>query len=68
MFNVYWFPLKHSTKRQNIFITFLSNKNDKQKIDELLRIDCSLYAHLGSDSTKGEKDDDDELFLKLTRY
>ena len=30
---------------------------DKQKIDKLLEIDCSLYAHLGIDSTKEEKDD-----------
>ena len=30
---------------------------DKQKIDKLLEIDCSLYAHLGTDSTKEEKDD-----------
>ena len=29
----------------------------KQKIDELLRIDCSLYAHLGTDSTKAEKEE-----------
>jgi len=30
------------------FIQFTS-WTDKQKIDELLRIDCSLYAHLGTD-------------------
>ena len=30
---------------------------DKQKINKLLEIDCSLYAHLGTDSTKEEKDD-----------
>ena len=30
---------------------------DKQKINKLLEIDCSLYAHLGIDSTKEEKDD-----------
>tara|TARA_R100001463_G_scaffold16959_2_gene43796 strand:+ start:701 stop:934 length:234 start_codon:yes stop_codon:yes gene_type:complete len=29
---------------------------DKNKIDELLRIDCSLYANLGSDSTKTDKE------------
>lgn len=28
----------------------------KQKIDELLRIDCNLYANLGSDSTKTDKE------------
>jgi len=29
---------------------------DKDKIDKLLEIDCSLYAHLGIDSTKTEKE------------
>jgi hypothetical protein len=29
--------------------------SDKQKIDELLRIDCNLYANLGTDSTPEEK-------------
>ena len=37
-------------------IVEFSSWTDKQKLDELLRIDCSLYAHLGSDSTKAEKD------------
>lgn len=31
--------------------------SDKQKIDELLHIDCNLYANLGTDSTKDEKDE-----------
>jgi hypothetical protein len=30
---------------------------DKQKIDQLLHIDCNLYANLGTDSTKDEKDE-----------
>ena len=37
-------------------IVEFSSWTDKQKLDELLRIDCALYAHLGSDSTKAEKD------------
>jgi len=39
--------------------TFMRYKSwtDKQKIDELLRIDCSLHAHLGTDSTKAEKEE-----------
>jgi len=37
-------------------IVELSSWTDRQKLDELLRIDCALYAHLGSDSTKAEKD------------
>ena len=31
--------------------------SDKQKIDQLLHIDCNLYANLGSDSTKEEKEE-----------
>ena len=30
---------------------------DKQKIDELLHIDCNLYANLGTDSTREEKEE-----------
>lgn len=30
--------------------------SDREKIDELLRIDCSMYAHLGTDSTQKERD------------
>jgi len=29
---------------------------DKQKLDELLRMDCALYCALGSDSTKTERE------------
>jgi hypothetical protein len=38
--------------------TFMSYKSwsDKQKIDELLRIDCNLYANLGTDSTRFERE------------
>jgi len=31
--------------------------SDKQKIDQLLHIDCNLYANLGTDSTKEEKEE-----------
>ena len=31
--------------------------SDEQKIDQLLHIDCNLYANLGTDSTKDEKDE-----------
>ena len=31
--------------------------SDKQKIDELLHIDCNLYANLGTDSTREEKEE-----------
>lgn len=30
---------------------------NKDKINTLLEIDCSLYAHLGTDSTKAEKEE-----------
>jgi len=30
---------------------------NKDKIDKLLEIDCSLYAHLGIDSTKSEREE-----------
>ncbi len=29
---------------------------DKQKMDELLRMDCALHCALGTDSTKGERE------------
>ena len=48
------------------FIQFTS-WTDKQKIDELLRIDCSLYAHLGTDSTKGEKDEVKKKSINIYR-
>jgi len=40
---------------------------DKQKIDELLRIDCSLYTTLGSDSTKGEKEEVKKKSINIYR-
>jgi hypothetical protein len=38
------------------FLEFKTWTN-KDKIDKLLEIDCSLYAHLGTDSTKAEKEE-----------
>tara|TARA_R110000803_G_scaffold195477_1_gene258707 strand:- start:159 stop:395 length:237 start_codon:yes stop_codon:yes gene_type:complete len=35
-------------------VSSLKTWTDKQKIDELLRIDCSLYANLGVESNKTE--------------
>lgn len=40
---------------------------DKEKIDELLRIDCSLYTTLGSDSTKGEKEEVKKKSINIYR-
>ena len=31
--------------------------SDKRKIDALLHIDCIMYANLGIDSTKGEREE-----------
>ncbi len=30
---------------------------DKRKVDKLLEMDCSMHCHLGTDSTKKEKDE-----------
>lgn len=38
-------------------IAGLSSWNERQKLDELLRIDCKMYTNLGSDSTKKESSD-----------
>jgi hypothetical protein len=35
-------------------IAEFSSWTARQRIDELLRIDCRMYANLGSDSTKKE--------------
>jgi len=37
-------------------IVNFSTWSDKKKIDELFRIDCYMYANLGTDSTKKERD------------
>ena len=33
-----------------------SSWSDQEKIDEMLRIDCNLYANLGKDSSKTDKE------------
>jgi|TARA_R100000278_G_C5473180_1_gene165269 hypothetical protein len=38
-------------------ITQFKTWTDRQKIDEMLRIDCNLYAQLGIDSNKADKED-----------
>ena len=40
---------------------------DKQKIDKLLEIDCSMYTNLGIDSTKQEKSDVKMMSNKIYR-
>jgi hypothetical protein len=44
-------------------IVELSSWTDKQKLDELLRIDCAMYTNLGINSTQAEK----ELIKKRSR-
>mgnify|MGYP005643238863 FL=1 len=34
-----------------------SSWNEKKKIDELLRIDCNMYANLGTDSNKKDREE-----------
>jgi len=41
--------------------------SDKQKIDELLHIDCNLYANLGTDSTKAEKEEVKRKSIEIYR-
>ena len=36
-------------------IVEFSSWSDKKKIDELLRIDCSMYTNLGLESTKSDR-------------
>jgi len=38
---------------------------DKQKVDELLRMDCNIYCNLGIDSTKKEKEEATKNSRKL---
>jgi len=40
---------------------------DKQKIDQLLHIDCNLYANLGTDSTRAEKEEVKRRSIEIYR-
>lgn len=40
---------------------------NKDKINTLLEIDCSLYAHLGTDSTKLEKEEVKRKSIEIYR-
>lgn len=48
------------------FLEFKTWTN-KDKIDKLLEIDCSLYAHLGTDSTRAEKDEVKRRSIEIYR-
>jgi len=55
-------------KYENIqeFINYKTWSN-KKKIDTLLEIDCCLYAHLGTDSTKAEKEEVKRKSIEIYR-
>ena len=42
------------TLREQIDQVVKSKLSDKDKVDELFRIDCKMYTELGTDSTKTE--------------
>ena len=48
--------MRYTYKNIQEFMNYKTWSN-KKKIDTLLEIDCSLYAHLGTDSTKAEKEE-----------
>ena len=48
------------------FLEFKTWTN-KDKIDKLLEIDCSLYAHLGTDSTRSEKEEVKRKSIEIYR-
>ena len=41
---------------EDIEIESFKTWSDRKKVDELLRIDCTMYTNLGSDSTKTQKE------------
>tara|TARA_R100001086_G_scaffold245105_1_gene175598 strand:+ start:71 stop:301 length:231 start_codon:yes stop_codon:yes gene_type:complete len=41
--------------------------SNKQKLDELLRIDCQQYTNLGSDSTNAEREEVKKYSRKIYR-
>ena len=41
--------------------------SNKKTIDTLLEIDCSLYAHLGTDSSKAEKEEVKRKSIEIYR-
>ena len=44
-----------------------SSWSDKEKIDEMLRIDCNLYANMGKDSTKTDKENVKKMSRNIYR-
>ena len=48
------------TLREQIDQVVKSKLSDREKVDELFRIDCKMYTNLGVDSTKSEIEDTKE--------
>jgi len=48
-------------------ITNFKTWSDRQKVDELLRIDADIYCNLGSESTKADKEEDQKKSKKIYR-
>jgi hypothetical protein len=44
-----------------------SSWSDREKIDEMLRIDCNLYANMGKDSTKTDKENVKKMSRNIYR-
>jgi len=58
--------MRYTYKNIQEFINYKTWSN-KKKIDTLLEIDCSLYAHLGTDSTKAEKEEVKRKSIEIYR-
>ena len=58
--------MKYKYKDKDNIIGF-KTWTDKQKIDQLLHIDCNLYANLGKDSTRAEKDEVKRKSIEIYR-
>ena len=58
--------MRYTYKDIEKFLEFKTWTN-KDKIDKLLEIDCSLYAHLGTDSSKAEKEEVKKKSINIYR-
>jgi hypothetical protein len=58
--------MRYTYKNIQEFMNYKTWSN-KKKIDTLLEIDCSLYAHLGTDSSKAEKEEVKRKSIEIYR-
>ena len=58
--------MRYTYKDIEKFLEFKTWTN-KDKIDKLLEIDCSLYAHLGTASTRAEKEEVKRRSIEIYR-